>query len=648
MVAKNTQDLFDRQLAVLRRVHRRNRDGYAYGDLNFVAQLLTLTGRRVESDAHPDFEPLLCDLVENCRRPLRRAKANEELMVHGKANFRDLVRALGELLSAPFRRIQLEAAFSLRYLAQGGQEKKAGVGAGPDGDRGEVFRVPGGHTVARDLRRPLREVNQEALALESIPALAVKQLKEQVEILREMTLEENPAGNFAKTQAGPAYDDGNDSSDGEDQVGDMLGEIRIDDGVSVDELVRGLLGLVHELSTSETSAAAVCESGGLVPILRLIDGRQLPFVKPLAQMGAQTLDVLIELLWNCLEHSLTRVKEIKVSSRIELIQVHRKANALYLLAEAELIAVFKGLLEEMLKKGYRHKDKELRNEVLIVISLIGKHPKSHPYFLSTGMLHLLVKYATVSEAGPDPMDEDLPNSSNFATTLEVDLELKRLLWSLLVDLCANNRENLSVVVASPLIETLLLYLEVDSQPSPQSVGRLGQSSLALSSNSAWNRPSGNARTGLENIQEKLVETDSQLSVNTNVKKFSNAQLQTLQLQALSVLLNLAPRAPARFRALGGHAHTLRLVDPEHSGGFPQLAQNAMMLLLSVVAVPDIQEELVRLDAMRIMLARFTDQNSLNSLRADAVCILSRVCKNSKENQIEFRHLGGLEALISVL
>mmetsp|Transcript_8913 Transcript_8913/g.11809 ORF Transcript_8913/g.11809 Transcript_8913/m.11809 type:complete len:1206 (+) Transcript_8913:188-3805(+) len=640
MVASNTQMLFERQLSVLRRVHRRNREGYAYGDLNYIAEILKLTAQRVEAGAHPDFEPVLCDLVEACGKPLCRAKANEELMAHGQANFRALVAALGELLGCDFRHIQLEAAIALRQLANGNP------GPGEENRDMEVYRVPGGQTVARDLRRPRRDVNQEALCHEDVPRKAVEQLKIQVEILREMTLSRPPSGRPTidpENEENPA-EDNEESSDDEDLVGDMLGEINEDDGVSVDELVRGLIGLVHELSTDSTNSTALCEAGGLRPILRLIDGRELPYVKPLAQMGAATLDVLIELLWNCLEHSYDRVNSVAVYSRTEMIKIHRKANAMYLLAQDEFIGILKELLEEMLKRGYRHKDKELRNEVLIVISLVAKHPNSHQCFHSTAMLHLLIKYATVSEGGLDSFDDDddLPNSANFATTLEVDIELKRLMWSLLVELCASDRDNLAAVVGSPLMETLLMYLDMDREPSQMTNTN---TSLYMSSKSQnW---SSMNNSGLVDIKEKLVETDSQLTVNTNAKKFSKMQLHILQQQALSVLLNLAPRAPGRFRALGGHVITLRLLDPSVSGT-SDLAQSAMMLLLSVVGLPDIQEELVRLDAMRIMLARFMDHSALPSLRADAVCILSRLCKNSKENQVEFRHLGGVESLISAL
>jgi hypothetical protein len=120
----------------------------------------------------------------------------------------------------------------------------------------------------------------------------------------------------------------------------------------------------------------------------------------------------------------------------------------------------------------------------------------------------------------------------------------------------------------------------------------------------------------------------------------------IQQQCMSVLLNLAPRAPEKFKSLAGHIITLRFLDScsESSEAVSGLVQGALMLLLSFVGLPGLQEELGQLGAVRIMLARFNDANAPHSLRADAVCILSRLCAGHEVNQAAFRKQG-IESLV---
>ena len=45
-----------------------------------------------------------------------------------------------------------------------------------------------------------------------------------------------------------------------------------------------------------------------------------------------------------------------------------------------------------------------------------------------------------------------------------------------------------------------------------------------------------------------------------------------------------------------------------------------------------------------MLARFNDQNAPASLRADAVCIMSKLCIGHEQNQATFRQVDGIVSL----
>ena len=73
-----------------------------------------------------------------------------------------------------------------------------------------------------------------------------------------------------------------------------------------------------------------------------------------------------------------------------------------------------------------------------------------------------------------------------------------------------------------------------------------------------------------------------------------------------------------------------------------------MLLISVVGLPGLQGELAQLNAIHIMLGRFNDVTAPESLRADSVRIISRLCANNHDNQEMLRREQGIAPLIAEL
>ena len=105
--------------------------------------------------------------------------------------------------------------------------------------------------------------------------------------------------------------------------------------------------------------------------------------------------------------------------------------------------------------------------MLILASLVARHPDSNLPFRESGMLPLLVAYATAAELGlrGGQVTEDaggqvlLADAHNFATVSQPDLELKRLLWALLSDLAKSDSENLALIAGSSLMEALLMCVQ---------------------------------------------------------------------------------------------------------------------------------------------------------------------------------------------
>ena len=76
-----------------------------------------------------------------------------------------------------------------------------------------------------------------------------------------------------------------------------------------------------------------------------------------------------------------------------------------------------------------------------------------------------------------------------------------------------------------------------------------------------------------------------------------------------------------------------------------LVRGALMLLISVVGLPGLQNELGNLDGVEIMLKRFADSRAGANMRNDAVMILAKLCENHEDNQARLRRAHGVSLLI---
>ena len=74
-------------------------------------------------------------------------------------------------------------------------------------------------------------------------------------------------------------------------------------------------------------------------------------------------------------------------------------------------------------------------------------------------------------------------------------------------------------------------------------------------------------------------------------------------------------------------------------------RGALMLLISVVGLPGLQNELGNLDGVEIMLKRFADSRAGANMRNDAVMILAKLCENHEDNQARLRRAHGVSLLI---
>jgi len=675
----DTMNLYSRQVAQLRRVSRHNPQGFMLGHLGDIREILLLSLGRVV-DNHSEFEKPLASLVNLCKLPARRQRSNEELLPEGLKAVDGIYRALDDILRCGVLSIQIEAANALTEIAKGrrGTELKASK------DTVSEIKVLGvAGAVKNDQRPKTRDLNQEMLRNSGVvdgciaELLGVaKEMVERLDVEEEMTLnyesdlssddEEEIAieGGGADTISG-----GNSGEiENADETSEILESPSVDPGDSTGDnnpeeppappiktqtnnqtapppptktprlLLMSLLKLLTELSENEGNSALMISLGAEDVVMRIMDR--------LNDERDETLNMCVEILWNCLEHSAVKLDTGNpAKSRTELIKKCRQSNAMYRMSTPSNIATLCKHFRSLLQRGFRNKDKELRNEILILASLVARNKRGHEHFNSTGFVKLMCIYATVAEVGTDPdgdgEDVQHVDPHNFATVSPADIELKRILWNLLSDLARSNQEILGIVVESPLLHTLLMYLDTDLDGD----GIPDDNDYADDEEEV---PEG--QDNPDGDEQEAVEAEIGGAGGSNIiARIPRTQLRVLQQQAITVLLNLAPRASEKFRALGGHVITLKFLDwCGASESNRDLVQGALMLLISVVGLPGLQEELGQLNAIRIMLGRFNDLSAPESLRADAVRIISRLCSGNPANQDNLRKHVGIAALVKEL
>jgi hypothetical protein len=170
------------------------------------------------------------------------------------------------------------------------------------------------------------------------------------------------------------------------------------------------------------------------------------------------------------------------------------------------------LLERLLVKGFAKADKELRNDVLVVVSLLADRPANAEHFCTSGLLSLLLLYSTAPEMElpvsfdvlcsvllcslsrpighsllppplfilPTPLtlvphltltltlthtNQVDAESRNFSSAEPADLSLKRMAWSLVARLARASPKALDIVLDSRYMDALLLHLLPSSAES---------------------------------------------------------------------------------------------------------------------------------------------------------------------------------------
>jgi hypothetical protein len=584
---RHTCELYDRQIAVINRVCRHNPNGFYIKDLPYIQQMFGFAKQNVESGMNIFVDPL-CSLIKLCGKPFLRSKANEDLIM--TQFIVDNLKVIGDMLFVDHIGVQLTAAQALQSIAKGKDLQRV---------------VSKKNTAVDDLRTPPAQFYQQLLCTSGVVETAVIVLNREIE---ELFSFDTDGDGIISEQEMFRFRVVNDA-DMENDAAKYVAAKGKDEEEQDDEsstpapyLMLTLMKALREFSTHAQNAAVITKLGGLQNMVKVLGS--------ISDFHEQLLLVTCEVLWNVLEHcdSAVRLQGGSVMQK-QVAEAFRESNSIEIICKKSTFQVLHNLLVRILSSGYRKKDKELRNELLIVSHLLSQHPPALEHFKTTGYLQTLLDFSTAPDLPPGQVAPDMAhNMHNFGTCNEEDFELKQLMWGLLGRLVEsgasdeNAQANLEIVGESQLVETLLMYISV---PLPQGLG-----------------------------------------------KWAPTQLKSLQLQALSLLCLIVPLDYAAYDGLGGSetvAQYMRVASsPDVLGNVnidSELQNASLKVLLHTCKLKNFKTQLGEAGSIETMLDLFTDPSKPGTVRRDAISVISRMCAGGHvANQQRFRRAGGVAAL----
>lgn len=443
------------------------------------------------------------------------------------------------------------------------------------------------------------------------------------------------------------------------------------------ELSQVLLDLCLDLSTDSDCAVLMCERS-------LCDGAVTMIEK---DFGLNPRDPriahIIELMWNVLEPFLEQFKSHNTSPDDVRQQLSHYSDQVVDFGRA--VEILQAIILFVMRSGFRNADKELRNEVLIVLTMLAQFPCAVGYFLDCGMFHLLLTYACVEEAGTESWAEfcpDIGNFRNFATVSDIDLEFKKELWFVISELLrSNDPEALRIFSSSPLQSTLLMYMEHDSfdvhRKSDHTAtsgagggGAAGMDSfnLSVSMNASRDDTMLSKSMMVEDKKEqkthrlkphmltKGLNSSAALTKAITKKHFISllplSKLRDFQLLAVAFLLHNAPRVLETFEVLSGPERVIALTLHYCQS---DVAEHKTFIFYCLMLL---QKSLVQSTAVRT----FMEQNNLiqsflyvyhksenEETQSQALRLIATLCtEDNRPLQRLFEQLGGINDLVNLL
>ena len=291
--------------------------------------------------------------------------------------------------------------------------------------------------------------------------------------------------------------------------------------------------------------------------------------------------IILEILWNLLEISNKRASSAAAGSYgdaclnlNDLLDKHRNSNAAKMIGNPQDIYTLGTLLRDCIEQGITQEDKEFRNDILVVLTLIAAKPEIRPYFASSGVLQLVLHISTAAEiigstgaltrltrptGGISTSNQLYPSSNNslgstsssffgagnneqlslstglpienFNSSAPVDLEFKQLAWAFVALLCQGTYAD--YVLPNPSINNNDNLNKNISATGLDSEEQLSVTCISAVRDSRF-------------VQTLLLYTNPLTTESVYIRAWSPIARRTLDIYALQILATIAPYFPQYF------------------------------------------------------------------------------------------------------
>lgn len=639
---EHTRNNFDRHVLVVEKWCRTFSEGVLICDLLDVVALLKILRERLTSHAEL-FEPAFIQVLEVCSKALLESKSNERLRPDKIANIKTYFFELSLFIPLGSLSMRTACIRAFQRVIRAGIDPSLAQDGAPQSSPKQSSAVQVRDTLY------IQSLLRDSGALTIIAAelfSAYSDYSAKMSDLRETS--------FSLTQALNKQNKSRaDLSNLNEEEGDEKSVASINDDSSImqksDRLkvvtsdaldyAVSVLALCLELSADFSSAALLCQEGLVCNALVLALKEETLSARP----DSGRISQATELLWNCVESYVHFMKQEEsapaqdsVPAAIKQLIYSGKPIVDFRSAVFTLRAVFR----QMLFNCYRQSDRETRNEVLIVLTLLLNFPQAVPYVISCGLLNDVVSFGTVGDAGHKAWpfySRPLPKLRNFVTVADIDLQLKKQLWLVTGDLLmSDDADVITCVAASPFLSTLFSYLEQSSLEDDASVAsRTTEDPPLLEEEDHQQAASPVEKQNTPPVLEALPVT----------------QLREFQVLAMTILAANAHRMMAEFLRINGPTRSLDVLckyskspHPEHKS----LVYHTFLLLnRNVMQSNVVNSRLEQHDAIRVFL-HFFEFSDDEAARAQSARIITVMCCKSVESQQQLRQIRGIAPLVNAL
>ena len=390
------------------------------------------------------------------------------------------------------------------------------------------------------------------------------------------------------------------------------------------ELQLALVDTLLQASYSPDNARQVVRAGALAPLTEVLRGKASGSPHAFRDEGVAPTT---ELLWNLFE-AVPEAKALEPAAKdTDYIRegLGRPYKALRDLMAESLLSI----LGEFLCKGYRAQDKELRNEVLLIIMLLVEEPVNHPAFVEAGLLELALDVAVMPE-----LRAESARVKPFVLTKETDdHEAKLLVWHVMAKLCRGGSEGAGA----------------RGGDRGREAGGSGaqERASAASLQKAIDGGFWDVLLMYVDVHKHMDSSKPKGGTWLAIRRWSDEELISLQKQAIATLHKLAPLDVMAFAEAKGPDILVEclksLIDSSHS---QSLLLPLIQTLISLSSLPKLQERFGEIGAIEAASSILSDPSIGDVVREDAATWISMLCKANAGNQARFRECNGVDRLVS--